>query len=253
VESLSKKSARRLVTALADAPKDWGVMVTLTFRERVVDGRPALKKWMRELRALGLGELQWAWVREYQRRGAVHFHWLWEGEGLSKCGLLHEADWHPVGAGAKQRIVNRGRLERICVESWCKAVGDASSEFKSFQQGGIVERLESENGAAHYFGSYLAKWEQKVLPEGAEGCGRWWAVSKSAKAERPVRMFLTGWPFRAPYAQVFDKSKLDGMLSSEPQANPMPNNASKHYAIDTKRRIQAPPSHFQRLLRMPDV
>lgn len=253
IGSMSKKSARRLTCALLDAPKDWGVMVTLTFREVVLDGRPALRRWMRLLRERGLGHLQWGWVREYQARGSVHYHWLWEREGLASAGLLSEVRPRPYRPGQVSRLVVGGPLERRVVDSWSEAVGDTSQEFQRFQQGGIVELLEHATSAGRYFGSYMAKQEQKTLPAGGEKCGRWWAMSEIAKPKPGKRMWLTGWPFNVPLGTVFDNRKLEGMVSDERPTITMPKHPSKVYAKRKYKTIDDESSHVQRVFRMREL
>lgn len=208
VESMSEKSLKRLTVALGDAPRDWGVMATLTFREVVIDGREPLRRFQRLMRGLGYGDLHHAWVREYQRRGAVHYHYLFEREGLAEMGLLDDSVMRPIQRKNAVRKLVGGKFERDLVHAWEKAVGDESKEFRDFQRGGIIELLEEGNSASRYFGSYLAKPEQKTLPKGAEKCGRWWWICPAAKPVPEGAVECHGYPFSRPLAHVFDKSQL---------------------------------------------
>lgn len=222
VENLSAKSARRLTWALSEAPEDWGVMATLTFQEIVFDGRKVLKRFQRLLQGSPLEKLQHAWVREYQERGSVHYHYLWERRGLESLGWLANGNLQAIRRKGKEVSLVRGPLESLVVNAWSKAVDDHQVEFASFQWGGIVEVLQTENGAAHYFGSYLSKMDQKVLPEGAQKSGRWWYICPKGRKRVMRPGTLRGWPFAKPFSMVFDKEKLKGYLSERTPTHRMP-------------------------------
>ena len=208
VESLSEKSLRRLAFALGASPRAWGAMATLTFRETVVDGRKALKRFQRLMNAKGYADLHHGWVREYQGRGSVHYHYLWEREGLEARGLLGNDSLETIQRKKAQRQLIRGVFERDVVEAWSDAVGDTSEEFEAFQWGGIVELLAEGDSASRYFGSYLGKEEQKTLPEGAGSCGRWWWICRAAAPQPVDEVEVIGYPFRKPFSHVFDATKL---------------------------------------------
>lgn len=209
VASASGRALRRLVVALSDAPKDWAVMATLTFRERAPGPKEPLEKFQRLMRAAGYGDLQWAWVMEFQERGVEHYHFLWEGEALAERGLLCDEHRQKIRRKGHRVELLRGPFEAVVVACWMKAVGDKSEEFAAFQHGGIVEFFRSANGAACYFGSYLGKASQKTLPHGIEGCGRWWQVSKNARPiAESMGVIVGNYPLTKPFRTVFDKTTM---------------------------------------------
>jgi hypothetical protein len=149
---------------------------------------------------------------EFQRRGVVHFHVVFEEDFLRDRGWLAECYVETIKRKGKETRILRGPFEAIIVRRWIMAVEDTDLAFLRFQRGGIVELFRTANGAACYFGSYLAKADQKTLPFGLDGCGRWWAISRNAtpKWERSGR--LTKWNTEQQWAHVFDKSKLSGCV-----------------------------------------
>lgn len=206
---MSEKSGRRLVFALLNAPRDFGVMATLTFRQRVMDGRVPLREFLSFMRNSPLCGTDYAWVREYQSRGAVHYHFLFERDRLAELGLISEDKLERVCRKGKVRWLVRGELEEWITRWWRASVGDYSDEFWSFQHGGIVELLADGDSAAKYFGSYLGKADQKTLPDDAEKSGRWWFVSPSAKPQIHSTGHLTAWHKPLPLNTVFDKQQLE--------------------------------------------
>jgi len=222
IGSLSRRSAQRLVFGLANSPRPWAYMATLTFRERVMDGRKQLARFQRLIAStLGSG-VHSAWVREYQGRGAVHFHYLWCKEALSRCGGVTLHNICAVKRGRSSARIVRGPLDDLIVEAWCDAVGDTSPEFINFQRGGIVQEWEGENGCARYFGSYLAKQEQKELPEDAEKSGRWWWICQEAKPVPIGNAYLTAYNRDVPLSVIFDKEPLMDHVISNPKATFIP-------------------------------
>jgi len=214
VGDLSAKSARRLLFGLANSPRDWGAMATLTFRECQDDGLPSLRRFARILRNRGFAHLHWAWVREYQGRGAVHYHAVWEKDGLQAGGFLESRFEDTVGKGGRARAVIRGPLESRIVQAWTEAVGDLTTEFQRFQWGGIVEPLKEDTSIVRYFASYLGKAEQKARPEGSKARGRWWWIDPRAKPVPVWRGYATGWPFEKPFSVVFDGAQMHDYVSS---------------------------------------
>ena len=197
-------------------------MVTLTIRElpvpvvpfRRVDPWLYFRRWKERLQKAGLLRFGWAWVAEYQDRGMIHWHVLMTEQSVNQyeTSIVTEPCRRRNKRTGKCTIVSlvRGCVERLCVDSWLAAVGDVAPEFERFQRGGIVERLESPDSVGRYFGAYLSKRRQKVLPDGEAGRHRWWYVSPDQKPVSIGSGFLAGWPIeRARWALVYDRRMIE--------------------------------------------
>lgn len=193
------------------------MMATLTFGQRIMDGRSQLARFFRQLTQPVFAGVHTAWVREYQERGAVHYHVLWDEtifmpfEGITLHNMVN------IKRKGKTCPLVTGLLEAWIVEAWIVAVGDLSEEFIKFQWGGIVQPWVGENGASNYFGSYLAKAKQKELPSDAEKSGRWWWICREAKPVPVGKGYLANWHLPYPLSVIFDKeSIMDSVVQDLP-------------------------------------
>lgn len=213
ITDMSSKSAKRLLFCIANAPKQWGVMVTLTFRVCPEWPKDIFREWVRKMQKQGLCREGWAWVMEFQRRGVIHFHVLFCADVLQRTGLYQPRYIRSVQRNGSEVSLLRGPFDdRVC-DAWITSVGDCESSFINFQRGGICEVLRTTDGAARYFAAYCSKKEQKTLPDWLKGCGRWWYVSPDQAPKETATATLTHWPFLIPFACVFDKAELDGCLT----------------------------------------
>ncbi len=196
-------------------------MATLTYGTRTMDGRKDLARFFRQLTHPIFEGVHVAWIREYQERGAVHYHVLWDETIFRPHAGITLHNMVNVKRKGKLCPIVTGLLEAIIVEAWIVATGDLSEEFIRFQWGGIVQPIIGKNGAAAYFGSYLAKAKQKTLPEGAEQSGRWWWICPQAKPVPKGDGFLTQWHLPYPISTIFDgESVLDYIVPNLPSFIP---------------------------------
>jgi hypothetical protein len=160
IQGWSRASARRLAFIAANVDLFFGSHVTLTYRARqaewetvgdrnrrfVVRCKADLHRFLRALR----GELgEYLWVREFQARGVVHFH------------VLAELAIPEVRAA----------------EAWARATGQLADD-DVLAHGVKVDPIKNQGGARRYLGQYIGKGQQKALPSGVDGAGRWWGRSR---------------------------------------------------------------------------
>jgi hypothetical protein len=87
------------------------------------------------------------WFMEFQNRGAMHFH--------AFTTFKIDKDW--------------------LAQAWFEVVGSGDARHRA--AGTRVERLRGGKGAcARYAAKYAGKHEQKAIPVGAEGFGRFWGI-----------------------------------------------------------------------------
>jgi len=92
---------------------------------------------------------KFVWVKEFQQRGALHFHFM--------C----------------TEYIDKHYLAR----AWYEIVG--SGDIKHRKAGTTVEVIRNQNGLSNYFGNYMAKQEQKRIPEAMQAVGRMWGIARS--------------------------------------------------------------------------
>ena len=163
VGGFSPRSASRLRDYLWSSVSDYRSLITLTYPADSDAGRDDatskrhLANWFKRLRReLGGSEsgrwkwTSWCWFREYTRRGTIHYHIF------GTC------------------YVDRHWLSRSWWEA-CGRISDAhlrsGTNVCSFGEGEASRRW-----AAKYAWKYAFKREQKGLPPGLAGAGRWWGV-----------------------------------------------------------------------------
>ena len=208
IESQTVRSMIRARFSLQNSPADFELMTTLTFRVGHSDPKAALRQFCVEM---GYGQVSsepWGWVMEFQRRGVVHFHLVstYAHLALAFPGKPHRFD--PLHRGRTSRLVLRGSVGKEIAQIWIKAVGDRTSEFRRFQEGGIVEAVAKPELTAVYLSSYLGKAEQKQLPSDHPNLGRWWWLSQGARPKPESEATLFKWPFDRVHHLVFDKSRI---------------------------------------------
>lgn len=204
IHDLSKRARIRCAFLLANAPKPWGAMAVLTFREQPSNPKEALKYFVRRFRIEHGDRWQWSWIMEWQNRGVIHFHLFFEQEWLDSLGYKTER----IIRHGKPTDICRGNVERWIVETWTRATGDTTSAFRRFQMGGIVEILQSPDAAARYVAKEAGKRQQKQLPDGVEAAGRWWFISRAGKPI-PGETITIRYPWPLAYKYIFDRKKLD--------------------------------------------
>lgn len=205
IHDLSKRSRLRCAWLLANAPKPWGAMAVLTFRTQPSHPKEALKFFVRRFRLDHGNHWQWSWIMEWQSRGVIHFHLFFENAFLDSLGYHTE---RLVRHGKETEII-RGNVEDWIVETWCRAVGDATIAFRRFQMGGIVELLRTPDAAARYVAREAGKRTQKQLPEGVEAAGRWWFISRAGKPKPGKTIVIKNYPWPTAYRFIFDRKSLE--------------------------------------------
>jgi hypothetical protein len=152
ITGLSSDSARRLkfqarnITGMV-------TLLTLTYPHEFPTDGPTTKNHLRVfcqwLSRQGLGGL---WILEFQKRGAPHYH-----------------------------LFLNGRLPYQAInEAWYSIVG--SEDPKHLKAGCKVEAIRQPHAMAAYAAKYVAKQEQKDVPEGFEHVGRFWGLFGGVKA-----------------------------------------------------------------------
>lgn len=189
---------------MSNAPRDWGAMAVLTFREQPREPKEALKKFVRSFRTMFGPDWQWAWVMEWQLRGVVHFHLFFERDLIERYGYsVEELTRH----GHLVKVI-RGFLDDWIVRKWIACVGDDHEDFQKFQRGGILEMLRTPDAAARYVAKEAGKRAQKQLPDGVNAAGRWWWISPAGKPRPTGVLTLKTWPMDKCYKLVFDTTTL---------------------------------------------
>jgi hypothetical protein len=92
---------------------------------------------------------KFVWVKELQKRNAVHYHFM--------CTTFIDKDF----------------LSR----AWYEVVG--SGDTKHLKAGTSIEPIYCQNGLSNYFGNYMQKQEQKIIPGIINQFGRFWGMSRS--------------------------------------------------------------------------
>lgn len=149
VVQFSKATARRLRWFVRNCPQLNAVGVTAFAHctypaEFPTDGRTVklhLERLRHRLSRRGIGGV---WVLEFQARGAPHLHMILTGS------------------------VDKLEFSRM----WFEVVG--SGDPKHLAAGTRIEPMEEPHGAARYVAGYCSKLDQKTVPEGFEGVGRFW-------------------------------------------------------------------------------
>jgi hypothetical protein len=155
VRGFSARSRSGLVRYLRGAVADYKNFVTLTLPGEFcnADGKRhwrALVERIRRWTTAGYSKnAEWSmcWFMEFQKRGAMHFH------AFTTFDI--DKDW--------------------LAKAWFEVVGSGDERHRA--AGTRVERLRAGKSAcARYAAKYAAKHEQKVIPLGAEGFGRFWGI-----------------------------------------------------------------------------
>ena len=208
IQSQSFQSRMRASFEFENCERDWGYMLTLTYRNPPADHVVDRKKICRKV-AGEFDDMQWGWIFEYQLRGVPHYHLFFERDAMERSKLFPGSELKTISRRGKQTQILKGDLEDFFVNAWTKIVGDYSIPFSKFQNGGILEKLRTPDAAARYIAKEAGKRAQKALPEGAKGCCRWWWLSDVGRAQPTGERILEAWPFHdKKFSLIFDKSLL---------------------------------------------
>jgi hypothetical protein len=151
VRGFSPRSRSNLVRYLRGAVSEYRNFVTLTLPGEFcnADGKRHWRTLVERIRRMQGKQPGWSicWFMEFQRRGAMHFH----------AFTTHRID--------KTWLAN----------AWFEVVGSQQEAHRAV--GTRVEALRGGRDAgARYAAKYAGKHEQKDLPVGAEGFGRFWGI-----------------------------------------------------------------------------
>lgn len=163
VGGFSPRSASRLRDYLWSSVASYRSLITLTYPADSEAGRNDVaskrhlacwfKRLRRELGGRGSDRWQWSswcWFREYTKRGVIHYHIFG----------THYVDRHWLSRSWWQAC---GRISDAHLRS--------GTNVCSFGEGEASRRW-----SAKYAWKYAWKSEQKGLPPGLTGAGRWWGV-----------------------------------------------------------------------------
>ncbi len=156
VTELSRRSLQKLAFYAQNTPVKFVTITTLTypgtFPRNGQEIKQHLNRFLAWMRAKWKG-VNYLWFLEFQKRGAPHFHILTD-----------------VNMSAEKGSISL---------RWYKAVG--SEDKRHLRAGTNTERIRLPDGAARYAAKYAAKREQKTVPVGFGGVGRFWGCSRGVK------------------------------------------------------------------------
>lgn len=161
IRGWTKASARRMTLVAANALAIFATHMTLTYRARAEAWEQDAERNRRVIRRSKedlhrflcclRSELgPYLWVQEFQTRGVVHYHVL------------------------SERAVSQERATM----AWCRASGQLEDPLV-VRHGVRVQDVRHQRAARHYLGRYMGKEQQKRVPDGVDGAGRWWGRSRS--------------------------------------------------------------------------
>jgi hypothetical protein len=208
IQSQSFQSRMRASFEFENCTRDWGYMLTLTYRVPPGDHVADRKKMCRAV-AGEFDDMQWGWIFEYQKRAVPHYHLFFELDAIERSELFKGSELKTIFRRGKETQILKGDLEDFFVNKWTRIANDYSIAFSKFQNGGILEKLRTPDAAARYIAKEAGKRAQKALPEGAKGCCRWWWLSDIGRGEPCEEKILESWPFPdKKFSLIFDKSLL---------------------------------------------
>jgi hypothetical protein len=174
------RGTRQIVTAFSEASRkrldwvylngNWKSMLTLTYHTTFPKDFRVVKKQLNLLlQHLRIRGVRYLWVVEWQGRGFPHLHiWLDRvyDDVPREDDIEGENSWRPLmrvwlriaGLSSDEQAVSFG-LHQV---SYCNWTVDVKSKYAS---------------------KYGSKNQQKVLPDGIVGFGRWWGCSRGLKLE----------------------------------------------------------------------
>jgi hypothetical protein len=172
----SAKSRRNAGFKLGNAETDWLAMVTLTYRvgpKEYETLKRHRKLFLDNVRAK-FGKFDYGWILEFTKAGRPHFHvFLGSAGDLGKA--IAESPDRKVKRHGKTRTVLTGELDSCFVRWWSRIVGDTTEGFRKFQNGGIIERFETPDGAGRYVAKEATKRYQKHAPFPVSA---WWYLAR---------------------------------------------------------------------------
>lgn len=169
----SSKSRRNCLRTLMacdwSAVKGQPVMVTLTYADVQMDGRPCQghlkafrKAWVRQW-----GHAVGAWKKEFQARGAIHWHLVLY---VPVEFRLRGEELEPVAIDVKGQAYTWEQGRDWVLETWQRLVGEDTT---------IVQWQWWSGDFAWYFANYSTKKNkeyQQVAPAGSSVWGRRWGL-----------------------------------------------------------------------------
>lgn len=186
VTEFSTRSRIRCGWAFLNAETDWLAMVTLTYPEMpdVEACRGHLRNWLKRVERDFPGQMDVGWCIEATKEGRPHFHVFFGSGGTMGKAISREKTTSITRKGKQYRVM-RGKVERVCVESWIGILEGSGLSYdrdacERFQWGGICERLNSPDAAARYVSKEASKRAQKGQSLG-KGC--FWRLSRHLKGK----------------------------------------------------------------------
>lgn len=181
ITKLSDRSRRSMAFSIRNMPEPLTHMLTLTYpAEMPLNGRLIKRHW----KAMRM------WIIRRSRRG----FWFLEFQKNTKQPHYH--------------VLLTGNIDyKEVARAWWRIVGYWSQDH--FKAGTRIERLKKDHAALMYVLKYASKSEQKEVPEGFEGVGRFWGLfgGLSVKPEMIVRGELSK---VAPVIRTVKKAIVQG-------------------------------------------
>lgn len=145
----SRRSRKRLIFLLRNTSDSWKILITLTYpgeypKDLKISQRH-LNAFLQFLRRQGA---KYIWVKEFQERGAVHYH-IFTDKYIDKDQVAYR---------------------------WYEIVG--SGDVRHLQAGTRVEYIKCQGLVYKYISDYIAKADQKAVPDDVYNVGRFWGCSR---------------------------------------------------------------------------
>ena len=157
IKKLSHKSLQRMALIVTETKVDFKTMITLTYPSGFISSgrfvKDNLRKYLKYLDYM-FPFCGYFWILEFQTRGVPHFHILLD------------------------RIVDNRERSMLAMR-WSEIVGtDADMVFYRHSLREHCDTLRKKDGAKRYIMMYALKPQQKTVPKGYYGVGRFWGCNK---------------------------------------------------------------------------
>lgn len=144
IKELTMQSVKRLRLVLRNLPKDYNVVITLTYPKVIEDIRQSktqLNSFLQYIRRKSAG---YVWVSEFQNRGAIHYH----------------------------VVVNKMISYKEINDVWKRILKMSDDEYVRTE----IKKVRKDISA--YLAGYLNKMKQKNIPKFVKNMGRFWGNTR---------------------------------------------------------------------------
>lgn len=166
---------------------EWTDFITLTYHEAPRNGKQTkqnLKRFLEKVERIGSpGACRAFWWMEFQRRGAIHFHIALSGV----VRYIHEEPGPKPGFHWKGKGDSNVLVGSSCYASreWSRIIGQENRH--TAKHSARWERVKNAVALPAYLAKYLAKKEQKTVPDCVTDVGRFWGTRGCADYKTAAR------------------------------------------------------------------